>query len=182
MRKVLYILGQFEDDDVSWLARTGARRKIRAGDTLIYEGRRIEAIYILLTGHVTVHIQGLGLVAEMGPGEVMGEVSFLDSAPPSATVKAIEDCLVLEVALDDLRRKLGSDDGFGHRFYKALAIFLANRMRDRAKQFASGKPAGLSRDEVQDDELDEDLLDRVSLAGDRFDRLLKLLSQGGPAR
>ncbi len=182
MRKVLYILSQFEDSDVTWLARTGMRRQIRARDILIQEGRRIDAIYILLSGHVSVEIAGLGCVAEMGPGEVMGEVSFLDNAPPSATIQAIEDCLVLEIAVADIRQKLANDDGFGHRFFKALAIFLANRMRDRAKRLVTGKPMELDSDETMDDELDEDMLDRVSLAGDRFDRLLKMLSQGRPAQ
>ena len=38
MRKVLYILGQFNDSDVEWLARCGTRRSVTDGEIIVHEG------------------------------------------------------------------------------------------------------------------------------------------------
>ncbi len=73
--------------------------------------------------------------------------------------------------------KLAADDGFGSRFYRALAVFLADRLRDARR--ASGNRS-VAAAEIADDELDAGILDRVSNAGDRFNRMLKTLSGRRP--
>lgn len=50
------------------------------------------------------------------------------------------------------------------------------------KPLGYGEAVTLDSDDVLDDELDEKLLDQVSVAGDRFDRMLKLLSGSAVAR
>ena len=69
-----------------------------------------------------------------------------------------------------------ADTAFSFRFYRALSMFLADRMRSMTSQVAYG----ISRpDHVPDpDELDEGVLDTVHLAGSRFDRMLRRLSGG----
>src|SRR5688572_346934 len=129
MRKVLYIFGLLTDADVEWIARTGVRRRVRAGEALIEEGRRIEAVIFLLQGEFLVSAQGVGEIARLGVGEIVGEMSFVDSAPPTATVTAVEDCLALFLDRQVVLQKLEADLAFGCRFYRALAIFLADRLR-----------------------------------------------------
>ncbi len=90
MRKVLYIFGLLTDADVEWIARTGVRRRVRAGETLIEEGQRIESVIFLLQGEFLVSALGVGEIARLGVGEIVGEMSFVDSAPPAATVTAVE--------------------------------------------------------------------------------------------
>lgn len=177
MKKVLYILGQLRDQDVEWIARNGSRRQLSAGEVLIREGEPISALFIVVSGHMEVTVKDLGTVAELGAGEMVGEMSFVDSSPPSATVKATDDCSVLEVHRRDLADKLAQDDAFGHRFFKALALFLADRLRGTVHRLGYGAGGGLGGDDVLEDELDESLLDTVSLAGERFDRMLRLLAK-----
>ena len=110
-------------------------------------------------------------------GEVVGEMSFVDSARPSATVLANGDAMVLELPKPDLEAKIAADTGFGMRFYRALALFLADRLRTVQQSKAVGG-AVLDSDNVQEDELDEKLLDTVSLGGDRFDRMMRRLAGG----
>jgi CRP-like cAMP-binding protein len=178
MRKVLYILGQFDDLDVEWLARVGRKRRLAPGEAVIRQGEPTRCVSILLEGHLEVVIAGLGRVAHLGPGEIVGEMSFVDSAPPSATVSADGEAVVLEVAKRDIEDKTRTDQGFGFRFYKAIALFLADRLRTTQQQQrkAAGADADLESEAVQVDELDEKLLDTLSLAGDRFDRLLRRLA------
>lgn len=175
MRKVLYIFGQLSDADVTWLARAGTRRHVAHGEVLIREGEATDALYILLDGIFRVTAAGVGNLAELGAGEVVGEMSFVDSAPPSATVVADGPGLVLAVDKDRIHGRIVEDQGFGLRFYKALSIFLADRLRGTVRRLGYGDTGRLDRDEVMADELDETVLDGVSLAGERFDRMLKVL-------
>lgn len=181
MRKVLYILGQLDDGDVAWMAEVGRKRRLDAGVTLIREGETIENIYLVLDGHLRVEVAKLGQVAQLGVGEIVGEISFVDSAPPSATVVTDSVAEVLEISRAHLAQRLDDNDGFGHRFYKAMALFLADRLRNTVQRLGYGDTGELDEDEVMADELDDTLLDSVSLAGDRFDQLLKSLRRAPTA-
>jgi hypothetical protein len=71
-------------------------------------------------------------------------------------------------------RKLAADVAFGYRFYRALAISLADRMRKTVRRTGGGAP-DLDPQTVAKDELDSRMLGVVSMTRDRFDRLLKML-------
>lgn len=173
MRKVLYIFGVLTDGDVEWLARHGERRWLEPGEVVIEEGRPAPSLILVLDGRLAVSVSGVGQVAELATGEVVGEMSFVDSAPPSATVSAADRTLALFIDKARLTRQLESDVGFGYRFYRALAIFLADRLRTSARRtVGSGSLAG---SEVLEHELDLAVLDNLSMAGERFHRLLKTL-------
>jgi CRP/FNR family cyclic AMP-dependent transcriptional regulator len=173
MRKVLYIFGLLTDADVQWMADVGTQRRLTDGDVLIQEGERTDALILLLEGELVVSTRSLGQIARMGIGEVVGEISLVDSAPPSATITANGNGLALFLNKTKLMQKLETDAGFGSRFYRALAVFLADRLRD-----ARRSPDNHAMDEmvISDDELDSGILDHVTSAGERFSRMLKTLS------
>jgi CRP-like cAMP-binding protein len=174
LRKVLYIFGLLTDADIDWLARVGVRRRLKDGEILIEQGKSIDSIILLLEGRLSVAVKDVGIVARRGVGEIVGEMSMVDSAPPSATVAAEGECLVLSLDKNVLLQKLASDAAFGCRFYKALAVFLADRLRE-VEYRSGGNDGDLAADAILKDELDAGILDNVSMAGDRFDRMLKIL-------
>jgi len=174
MRKVLYIFGFLTDTDIAWIAHTGVRRRIESGEVLIREGSPVESMVVVLQGELAVTAEGAGEIARLGVGEIVGEMSFVDSAPPSATVTATRDTLALFLDKETMSRKLDSDIAFGCRFYRALAIFLADRLRATVHRIGYGGK-DLHTQPVAKDELDAGILDTVSIAGDRFDRMLKML-------
>lgn len=173
MRKVLFIFGVLNDSDVDWMVRAGEARRVPAGNVLIREGQMFDSIVLLLSGSMAVVVDGAGEVAQLAPGDFIGEMSLIDSAPPSATVTAKNDCTALFVPKQILLRKLSDDVGFGSRFYRALAILLSDRLRATEKRMAYGGAHGLDDQTIRlRDELDTAVLDHVSIAGSRFDRLL----------
>ncbi len=176
MRKVLFILGQLSDMDAEWMARVGIKKTIPNGTTIIHEGVKSSNLYILLQGVLQIEDSQLGPIAELGIGEVVGEMSFVDNAPPSASVIAHGDCIVLQLSHEALEKRMSSDLGFGMRLYKALCFFLADRLRGTVRRFGYGEGGSLDSDKILTDELDENLLDTVSIAGERFDRMLKQLA------
>jgi CRP/FNR family transcriptional regulator, cyclic AMP receptor protein len=178
MRKVLFLFGQLNDDDLEWMLTAGARRFIPAGGTLIEQGVPVDAVFILLEGRLAVWLKPRRgperEIARLNAGEIVGEMSFVDARPPSATVRALEDSTVFAVQKSVLNAKLMSDSGFAARFYRALAIYLSTTVRERHR--ALGYGTDLPPEEQDDpDELDPSVLDSVYLAGERFDRMIKRL-------
>jgi CRP/FNR family cyclic AMP-dependent transcriptional regulator len=172
MRKVLYIMGQLHDEDIEWMTHIGRRRTLKPGDVIIKQGVEVPDIFIVLNGTMEVDVAGVGVVANLAGGEIIGEMSFVDRAPPSATVRAAEGSTLLALDKSQMEQRLSADPGFAARFYKALAIYLADRLRSTASRKQGGP---LRSNEAQEDELDETVLDQVSMAGLRFQRMLTAL-------
>jgi len=172
MRKVLYLMGILDDGDVQWLAKFGTTRFVPSGTILIYEGKTIEHIYLVLEGKLSVSVRSMGdrEIAALLAGEIVGEMSFVDARPPSASVIAVRDSYLLVVPRDVLTNKLNTDDAFAARFYRAVAVLLADRLRKTTSHLGYGKWT-----EDDTDELNDALMDSASLGATRFDRLLKQL-------
>jgi CRP/FNR family cyclic AMP-dependent transcriptional regulator len=177
MRKALYVMGILDDEDVEWIASHGRNRVVRKDEILIREGEPVDALFILLDGSLNVSAGG-AQVATLLTGEIVGEISFVDSQPPSATVTAGQYSRVLAIPRALLNAKIETDAWFASRFFRAMAVFLADRLRITTARLAS-KSGGKSslHDE---DEIDLEMMDSVSLAAVRFDKLLKRL-QGATA-
>jgi bacteriocin-type transport-associated protein len=176
MRKVLFLLGQLDDSDVEWIIAHGTRQHVAAGTVLIQEGRAINSLYILLDGVLEVsgtHFAGNPI--RLSSGEIVGEMSMLDSRPPSATVIAAEDSVVFALARDELAAQLQGDAEFAARFYRSLAMFLSHRLRNVYQQLGYGRDESLEEDVQYQDELSPELLDNVHLAATRFDHVLQRL-------
>ena len=176
MRKVLYVFGLLTDTDVDWMARVGVRIRAKDGEVLIEQDKPTDSIILLLEGQFSVTVKNVGVVARLGVGEIVGEMSLVDLAPPSATVAAQGECRVLLLNKNILLQKIESDVAFGCRFYKALEVFLADRLRQMGQRSNANEELDLAGDTISKDELDPAILDSVSMAGERFDRFLKVLA------
>jgi CRP/FNR family cyclic AMP-dependent transcriptional regulator len=178
MRKVLFLFGQLNDDDVEWMLRTGTKRFVPAGGVLIEQGVPVDSVFILLEGKLAVWLRPKRgperELACLNAGEIVGEMSFVDARPPSATVKAVEDSTVFALSKAVLNVKLAADPGFAARFYRALAIYLSTTVRERHRDLGTGMAVDGEEEEEDDaDELDANVLDGVYLAGERFARMVK---------
>ncbi|MGD1713951.1 cyclic nucleotide-binding domain-containing protein [Hydrocoleum sp. CS-953] len=138
MSKVLAILGELSDRDIDWMIANGSKEKITANTILINEGQPIDALYIVLDGTMKAYLSAVGdkEIGIIAAGEVLGEMSFVDGRLPSATVKAIEDSLVLSISKQKLNEKLEQDVLFSLRFYRAVTKFLSTRLRGTVTRFS----------------------------------------------
>ncbi len=176
MKKALYILGLLDDKDLDWFAGSGKKKTLQAGQVIIQEGQPTSHLYIILTGTVSVSVKGRR-VAVIGQGEVMGEISLLDSRPPSATLRTETVTELLAISFEALRSKLSRDPPFAARLYQALGTFLAQRLRSVNLQLIVGDGASVDRvaDENEADEIDPEVLEKITLAGSRFKWILEKL-------
>lgn len=161
MRKALYILGELDDRDVIFLAGAGTVRRLAAGESLITAGREVRDLYFVTDGELDVIGASGQSLATLGLGDVVGEMSFVEKRPPDASVRASGEARVLAVPREAMLAEFARDPAKAARFYRALAVFLSDRLRS-----ASG---------TSGDELDEGILDTFQQAGERLIRLIRML-------
>ena len=130
MKEVNYVFGALEEPDVEALMRIGTQQQLHVGDQLLTEGTHHDAIYLVLDGELSVSVKGrTTAIAYVGKGEIVGEMSLLESQPASATLCAITSVTVLRIPHDALEQNLAADPGFSMRFYRALGKLLSHRLR-----------------------------------------------------
>jgi CRP/FNR family cyclic AMP-dependent transcriptional regulator len=174
MRRALYVLGQLSDEHIEWLIAKGERAHVPAGHVLITEGAANEFVYIVLDGTLGIYVSADGRemkVAERGVGDILGEMSFIEDLPASATVKAEQESILFTMPKSVLADHLEVDRDFAARFYRGIAISLSYRLRESMDQDASGREDADGEID-EDEELDSNVLDSVYLAGMRFDRIV----------
>jgi len=181
MRKALYILGDLSEADISWLAGAGEAARLEAGRTLIRIGEAVQGLCIILEGKLAVLVEDGRQIATLGAGDIVGEMSLIEKRPPEVSITVVESARILLIPMSRLREKLETDVAFAARFYRALAVFLSDRLRETTSRIAGDASLVQKQSwgaEV-DLELDEGILDNLHVAGDRMRRLLALLEHSG---
>jgi bacteriocin-type transport-associated protein len=197
LREILFVFAELHDSDIDWMISAGSAMRVPAGTVLVRGGRPIEALYILLDGKLTLSVSendGNPLMrafsnlegseisgrefARLSKGDLVGETSFVEASPPGVAVAAIEDSLVLSIPRWRLAAKLLHDEGFAARFYRVLAILLADKQQGIISRLGYGRLSyskGQSLDENcnYENEINSDFLAQVALAGTRFNWMLK---------
>jgi signal-transduction protein with cAMP-binding, CBS, and nucleotidyltransferase domain len=173
VRKVLLIFSELTDGDVEWLSKAGDRIHLEKGAVLVPNNSRVENLYFVLDGRLAIRSAKGDLIRMLESGEVIGEMSLVDPAPTVVSVEIDADATLLRIPDARVREKLAADFPFAARFYRALCVFLADRIRTTTARmgYGTGVP-----DPHAGDELNDDMLDSVHLAGARFDRMLKRLA------
>jgi Cyclic nucleotide-binding domain len=88
-----------------WLMTSAdtTRKNLGHGDVLVQQGERSDDLYLLLDGVLGVEVDG-DLVAEIGPGAVLGERSVLEGGKRTATLRARTPCRLAVVPAELLDR------------------------------------------------------------------------------
>lgn len=123
----------------------GRERAFPAGAAIMYQGEPADRIVILLEGRVKVtRIEGDGresLLSIRDPGDLLGELSFVDGQPRIATVTTIEPVRALVTTEDELRHHLESTP----RVAVALLQIVVRRFREstlKRTEFANSDTMG----------------------------------------
>lgn len=173
MKKVIYILGQLSDEDVEWMTSQSRKLSLASGETIVKEGGQSQDIYFVIDGEVAIETGSKAVrLATLGTGEILGEMSLVDSRPASASVITLIPTKLMALSKEKIHAKLASDTGFAARFYKAIALFLSERMRGTVAQLGYGTSKN-DLTESDPDELEGEVLEHAFLAGARFDRMIK---------
>jgi CRP-like cAMP-binding protein len=87
--------------ELAALVRAGTTVSLPARWAFLREGAPADAVYVLLTGNASV-FRHRDAVAELGAGEIFGELPLLVGGQRTATVTSLERVKALRVGYDDL--------------------------------------------------------------------------------
>lgn len=100
----------------------------RRGEEIFREGTPGDRLYVVGAGKVKLgHTAPDGrehLLAILGPGEILGEVSLYDPGPRTATATALAKTVVVELQHTDLLRVLDARPEISQHLLRSLAIRL----------------------------------------------------------
>lgn len=132
-----YGLVYLTTNDWALIADKAVHRTFKPGEHLVQQARRTHGVFILTKGSALVQIPGQEIGREIGPGEVCGEISFLDELPATADVSAREETEVYYLDRPTLQSLFELFPHLGSRFYRSLASILSRRLREMIGRQAS---------------------------------------------
>ena len=169
MRKVLHILGYFNDEDTAWIAQVGQKKSIGQDFLLIKNKESLQNVYFVLDGRFQIENPDGTPIATIKSGEILGEISFIEDELPNVNVKAISESSVISIQHEMIYERFIFDVKFEARFYKAMSHFLSARLRILAGQSFTENESDAAI--MKHDNIDRSTLERIQIAGERFNRL-----------
>ena len=117
-------------NDWSLIVDRAKRVTFKRRDVMVEQGKQVKVVYLLIKG--TAHVEvSKTKIAQIGPGEICGEMAFLENSLASATVTADEDvevCALEWTVLSDLFELFPH---LASRFYRSIAVSLSRRLREQ---------------------------------------------------
>ena len=118
------IFSDLDGENLAEVASIAEELERGPGDEIIREGDVDDSLYVLVTGRVSV-TKGGRTLAELGEGEVVGELALLDPAPRGASVRGISDVVLLRIDAAHFFEIMEEK----HEIARAVMRVLARRLR-----------------------------------------------------
>jgi CRP-like cAMP-binding protein len=106
------------------------RVHFKKGEALVQKGKKTNGVYLLLKGTARVQIPPQPAVPTIRPGEICGEMSFLEEATASTNVVAEEEVEAYHLDRATLDTLFELFPHLASRFYRSLARNLSHRLRE----------------------------------------------------
>ncbi len=113
--------------------------RFAANSTIFDEGERGDAAYIIRSGKVEIRkgVRSANPVslAELGKGDVLGEMALFDDRPRMASAIALTDVVVIQMPRKDFLERLSTMDPA----MKGMVLAMVARVRKMADEFMRRK-------------------------------------------
>jgi CRP-like cAMP-binding protein len=126
----------FDQAEVEELANICKQVHFRSGEVIVAEDVRERDLYFIKNGRAQINLSGpslrddVGTISKIVPGQVFGELGFIDGARRSTWVVAIDDVEAIQLGWEDFCRLTESNAAIGYKFVYNLAHVIAERLRD----------------------------------------------------
>ena len=129
------IFKNLTEEEAKKLAQIFEKKEIPKGTLLIKEGENGNSAFLLIEGKVSVvkeTVYGEDYVVTIikaGGDEFFGEINLIDEGKRTSTIKAVEDCIILEVTKDKLKNFMDKNPEIGYKIMWYMAKSCARHLR-----------------------------------------------------
>lgn len=145
MESSLWSLPELTEADHAALMSVTQILEYGAGERIIQEGERPQALFALVAGEVDVSAERNGSrhhLALLGPGALIGEMSLVSGSSASATVWAVGPCRMARVTADAIAACSARQPDFAARLYRGIARVISERLRTSRVQWMETEDHG----------------------------------------
>lgn len=130
----------YSPDDLLYLDRLLEEKTYDKNERILHEGEINSSLYIVLSGMIrtfkTVQNREL-ILSDMGPGESLGELTFIDPGPSSATCRTLTETTLKELSSHAMERIKTERPHVAVMLWRGLAIEIKNRLVRTNESLAS---------------------------------------------
>lgn len=129
LRETLFFRN-LELSELKSIFKISSEKKYKPGDILCKENDEADSILIIKSGLVRIAKGAEEVeISDIGPGDALGELSFLDSGSRSATATAVEPTVVIYIPYKKLNDLLEKNLKLAKDFYKSASEYVTHRIR-----------------------------------------------------
>jgi CRP/FNR family transcriptional regulator, cyclic AMP receptor protein len=127
------IFRDLDQNELAVVCKHMFEQSVKKDNVLFVEGMPGESLYIIMSGcvEITKEIKNNQkiVLAMMGPNDMVGEMSLIDSEPRSATAVTTEDSVLLVITKRSFNEILRSDSQIAAKILMGLLKIISRRLR-----------------------------------------------------
>ncbi len=136
--KKIPIFAEMTENEIYHILRLAFEKKYPVGSTLFVEGMNGEVLYIIKKGKVDIckkTEKGEMVIASLGPGEFLGELSIIDEGKRSASARVMEDSELIVITKKCFHDMIQGDPTITVKLLMHFLKVNAQRLRNTDKRF-----------------------------------------------
>ena len=114
------------------------RLSFKKDEKLVSYGKQSRTLYVLGAGKVSIAVSGTR-IAQIGPGEICGEMEFQENSVASATATAEGEVEAYSLEWSVFEDVFELFPHLASRFYRSVALNLSRKLREQIVAKQSGK-------------------------------------------
>jgi len=133
---------------------------VSGGTVLFQEGDTANDAFLLVAGRLGVYLEsgrGSRLIAQIGPGELAGEMALISGEPRSATVVALRDSEIVRIPRQAVEQLMGSSP----QLMLYVVRLLVDRLRRSQRPSLTQATKALAFIPIDDRPLEQDFADQI---------------------
>jgi CRP-like cAMP-binding protein len=132
------VFSSLRPDQIDALSDAADVIELKAGDTVYYQGKMAEDIYVVLKGEVSLRLPGKGGVTipidVATPGVMFGACQCFDIATYAVTAQCVEDSKLIKIAASALRHLMDDDLLMGYVIQRHISHIYFERYLETMKK------------------------------------------------
>jgi len=142
LKKIL-LFADFTEEELEKVRSISRKAKLSQGEYAFQEDKPGDTLILLDLGTLKLTKKARKgedqELVQLGSGSYVGEMSFFDQGLRSASGVAMENCRITVIPIGELRSLLDKNPSMAAKFYKRMAMGIAQRLRYMNEDFASLK-------------------------------------------